>query len=48
MHERGAWDRAQEAADRAGISPGDLAVAHAEAIRWGRQLSQSGLATAAA
>jgi c-di-GMP-related signal transduction protein len=42
MQERGAWDRAQEAAARAGISATDLAAAHAEAIRWGRQLTQSG------
>jgi EAL and modified HD-GYP domain-containing signal transduction protein len=42
MHERGAWDQAAAAADRAGVSAGDVAAAHAEAIRWGRQLSQSG------
>jgi c-di-GMP-related signal transduction protein len=44
MHERGAWDRAEEAAVRAGISATDLAVAHAEAIRWGRELTQIGIA----
>ena len=43
MQERGAWDRAEEAAARAGISPIDLAVAHAEALRWGRQLTETGL-----
>jgi c-di-GMP-related signal transduction protein len=43
MHERGAWDGAEEAAARAGISQIDLAVAHAEALRWGRQLTQTGV-----
>jgi EAL and modified HD-GYP domain-containing signal transduction protein len=42
MHERGAWEGAQEAAARANITGTDVAAAHAEAIRWGRQLSQSG------
>ena len=48
MQERGAWDRAEEAAARAGISPIDLAVAHAEALRWGRQLTETGISAPAA
>lgn len=43
MHERGAWDEAQEAASRAGISGLDVAAAHSEAMRWGRQLTQNGV-----
>jgi c-di-GMP phosphodiesterase len=42
MHERGAWAQAEAAAERAGISAADVAAAHADAIRWGRQLSQNG------
>ncbi len=41
MQERGAWDRAEEAAFRAGLSGADLAVAHAEALRWGHALTES-------
>jgi EAL and modified HD-GYP domain-containing signal transduction protein len=47
LQERGAWDRAEEAAFRAGLSGADLAVAHAEAIRWGHTLTQSGIAAPA-
>jgi EAL and modified HD-GYP domain-containing signal transduction protein len=47
MQERGAWDRAEEAAFRAGLSGADLAVAHAEALRWGHTLTQSGIASPA-
>ncbi len=43
MHERGAWDQAQEAASRAGISGLEVAAAHSEAMRWGRQLTQNGV-----
>jgi EAL and modified HD-GYP domain-containing signal transduction protein len=44
MQERGAWERAEEAAFRAGLSGADLAVAHAEALRWGHTITQSGIA----
>lgn len=45
--ERGSWHTAAEAASRVGISDSDLAAAYADAIRWGHDLSRSGMTAAA-
>jgi c-di-GMP-related signal transduction protein len=41
--ERGAWESAAEAASKAGVSGFDVAMAYAEALRWGRELTKAGV-----
>jgi c-di-GMP-related signal transduction protein len=45
--ERGAWDLAAASASRLGLTDTDLASAYADALKWGRDLSRTGLTAAA-